>query len=41
MNKVFEEHLRDFILVFFDDILVYNKTWEAHLFHLEKPSLTF
>ncbi|PSS36078.1 Endonuclease [Actinidia chinensis var. chinensis] len=36
INEVFKEQLRDFTLVFFDDILVYSKTWEAHLFHLEK-----
>ena len=36
LNEVFKEYLRDFILVFFDDILVYSKTWEAHLLHLEK-----
>lgn len=34
MNQVFEEYLRKFILVFFDDILVYSKTME-HLQHLE------
>lgn len=34
MNQIFNEHLRKFILVFFDDILVYSKTWEGHLWHL-------
>lgn len=33
-NEVFRSHLRRFILVFFDDILVYSKTWEDHLNHL-------
>lgn len=34
MNHIFRPHLRKFILVFFDDILVYNKTWADHLGHL-------
>ena len=31
MNDIFREHLRKFILVFFDDILVYTKTWSEHI----------
>ena len=30
MNNPFKKHLRRFILVFFDDILVYKKSWEEH-----------
>ena len=35
MNDIFRPHLRRFVLVFFDDILVYNPTWNTHLEHLE------
>jgi len=33
MNAIFKNYLRKFLLVFFDDILVYNKGKEEHLEH--------
>lgn len=35
MNRVFQSQLRRFVLVFFDDILAYSRTWEEHLVHLD------
>jgi len=34
MNDVLRAHLRRFVLVFFDDILIYSKSWADHLRHL-------
>lgn len=34
MNSIFHPHLRKFILVFFDDILVYSPTWELYVEHV-------
>lgn len=34
MNKVFQHALRKFVLVFFDDILIYGPNWLSHLEHV-------
>jgi hypothetical protein len=35
MNHVFRHFLHHFVLVFFDDILIYRKTWTYHLSHVD------
>lgn len=35
MNEIFKPYLKKFILVFFYDILLYNKTEEEHMKHLQ------
>ncbi|GMI86385.1 hypothetical protein HRI_002307800 [Hibiscus trionum] len=34
MNDIFRPHLRRFVLIFLDDILVFSRTWKDHIFHL-------
>ena len=36
MNSIFKPLLRKFLLVFFDDILIYNKSWEDLVQHVER-----
>jgi hypothetical protein len=36
MNHVFRPFIRHFVLVFFDDILIYSKIWQSHLSHVNQ-----
>jgi hypothetical protein len=36
MNHIFNKQLGKFLLVFFDDLLIYRRTWEDHLRQLEE-----
>ena len=35
VNNVFKDYFRKFVLVFFDDMLVYSPSWSNNLLHLE------
>jgi hypothetical protein len=39
MNSIFSKYIRKFVLVFFNDILVYSKTIQEHKRHLRPRSV--
>ena len=36
MDKILRPYLHDFVIVLFYEILIYNKTWDAHVQHVDK-----
>ncbi len=40
MNEIFATQLRKYVLIFFDDILIYSRTLEEHAIHLESELQT-
>jgi hypothetical protein len=36
MNKLLKPYIQQFVLVFFDGILIYNHAWNSHLLHVDK-----
>lgn len=36
MNDVFHDYLDDFVVVYLDDVVVYNRSLEDHICHLKR-----
>ena len=41
MNSILRTYLRDFVVVFLDDILIFSRTWSDHLDHVRAVLETF
>jgi hypothetical protein len=41
VNNILKPFLHNFLLVFFDDILIYSKSWESHIGHVDKSLTLF
>ena len=35
MNSILQPYLRRFVVVFLDDILIFSRTWEEHMDHID------
>ena len=36
MNDLFRPFIDEFVLVYLDDILIFSKSWNEHVFHVKK-----
>ena len=36
MNSIFKPFLIKYVLLFFDDIIIYNRSWKDHVQHVDK-----
>ena len=34
INDIFREHLGRFLVIYFDDILIFSRTWDTHMQHV-------
>jgi hypothetical protein len=36
INDIFREHLGRFLVIYFDDILIFSRTWDTHMQHVQQ-----